>query len=121
MLSPPAVVPCERLKLETVGAGGINEKRSAVPVAEFPDGVVIVTSTVPADSWGSTAVIWVAELMTKEAAATDPNFTDVAPVRLVPVTMTLVPPAVEPEVTLSPLTVGAFVAVTVALVDAMCD
>ena len=36
-----------------------------------------------------------------------PNFTAVAPVKLVPVIVTVVPPAVGPEVGLTAVTVGA--------------
>ena len=39
--------------------------------------------------------------------ATVPNLTDVAPERLVPVTVTLVPPAVDPDCGLTAVTVGA--------------
>ena len=45
-----------------------------------------MTAPLPA---GVTAVIWVAELTVKLAAAVAPNFTAVAPVKLVPVMTTL--------------------------------
>ena len=70
---------------------------SAADVAEVPPGVVTVTSTVPAPA-GEVAVIEVAELTTKLVALVTPNFTAVAPVRLVPVIVTDVPPVVGPEV-----------------------
>ncbi len=54
-----------------------------------------------------TAVIWVAELTVKLAAAVAPNFTAVAPVKLVPVMTTLVPPVAGPDVGARPVTVGA--------------
>ena len=54
-----------------------------------------------------TAVIWVAEFTVKLAAAVLPNCTAVAPVKLVPVMTTLVPPLAGPDVGASPVTVGA--------------
>ncbi len=74
--------------------------RSAVDVVEVPSGVVTVTSIVPVPPGGDVTVIAVAESVTM-AAALAPNFTDVAPARLVPVTVTFVPPAVEPVVGLT--------------------
>ena len=59
-----------------------------VPV---PFGVVTLTVTAPVPA-AVTAVIWVAELTTKLAAAVPPNCTAVAPVKPVPVMTTLVPP-----------------------------
>ena len=50
--------------------------------------MVTVTSTVPVDSAGEVAVIWVA-LFTVKLAAVVPNFTAVAPVRPVPVMVTV--------------------------------
>ncbi len=73
--------------------------------AEVPAGVVTVTSTVPVPA-GAVAVIGVALLTVKVVAATVPNLTPVAPVKLVPVMVTEVPPAVDPEVGLMPVTVG---------------
>ena len=43
----------------------------------------------------------------KLVAETPPNLTSVAPVKLVPVMVTLVPPAVGPEFGLTLVTVGA--------------
>ena len=65
--------------------------RSAELVALVPAAVVTVTSTVPIPA-GEVAVIWVALLMVKEPAALLPNLTAVAPEKLVPVMVTLVPP-----------------------------
>ena len=53
--------------------------------------MVTVTSTVPIPA-GEVAVIWVALLTVKEAAALPPKLTAVAPEKLVPVMVTLVPP-----------------------------
>jgi hypothetical protein len=76
------------------------------PVAETPPGVVTVTLTVPADPAADVAVIEVAELTVKLFAAVVPNLTAVAPLRLVPVTVTDVPAASGPIVGLSAVTVG---------------
>jgi hypothetical protein len=43
----------------------------------------------------------------KEEAATLPNVTEVAPVKLLPLIVTTVPPGAGPELGLIPLTVGA--------------
>ena len=71
-----------------------------------PPIVVTLTVTAPMPA-AVTAVICVAELTVKLAAAVAPNFTDVAPVKLVPVMTTLVPPASGPDVGARPVTVGA--------------
>ena len=60
--------------------------------------VVTVTCTVPADSAGEIAVSEVAELYFTLVAAVEPNFTVADEVKFVPVIVTLVPPAVDPEV-----------------------
>ena len=56
---------------------------------------------------GAVAVIWVALSTVKPVALVAPNLTGVAPVRLVPVMTTEVPPAVGPEVGLRAVIVGA--------------
>ena len=53
------------------------------------------------------AVICVPLLTVNEAALVAPNFTTVAPVKLVPVMVTEVPPSVVPLVGAMPVTVGA--------------
>jgi hypothetical protein len=68
--------------------------------------VVTVTSTVPADNRGVTAVIDVEELTVKAAAGVVPKSTAVAPDRFVPVIVTLVPPLAGPEVGLRAVTEG---------------
>ena len=55
---------------------------------------------------GATAVIEVAELTVNDVAAVAPNLTAVAPLKLVPVMVTRVPPAVGPPVGLRPVTVA---------------
>ena len=72
----------------------------------MPPSVVTVTSTVPLPA-GDVAVIEVALLITTEAAAVLPNLTVEAPVKLVPVIVTLVPPVVGPLVGEIDVTVGA--------------
>jgi hypothetical protein len=74
-------------------------------VAE-PPGVVTVTLTAPAACAGDVAVIWVAE-STVNTAEFDPNITVVAPVKLVPLMTTEVPPATGPEVGVKLVTAGA--------------
>ena len=80
---------------------------SAALVALVPLGVVTVTSTAPAACAGEVAVIEVALTTAKLAAAVPPNDTAVAPVKLLPVMVTLVPPAIGPAFGLTALTVGA--------------
>ena len=90
-------------------------KVSAELVGEVPADVVTVTSTGPDVPAGATAESEVAEVTLKEVAGTEPNLTAVAPVKLVPVTVTGVPPFVGPEVGLSEVTLGATGAVVVAI------
>ena len=72
----------------------------------MPPGVVTVTSTVPVPA-GLAAVIAVSLTTVKLVAAVVPKSTAVAPVKLVPVIVTEVPPAAGPLVGLRPVTVGA--------------
>src|SRR5262249_3934951 len=67
--------------------------RSPEVMALVPPAVVTVTSTVPTPV-GEVAVIWVALSTVKEPAALLPNLTAVAPEKLVPVMVTLLPPDV---------------------------
>jgi hypothetical protein len=75
-------------------------------VGLVPPGVVTVTLTVPAVSAAVTAETVVAVSTVNDDAATFPNRTEVAPVRFVPVRVTVVPPVVGPEPGLMALTVG---------------
>ena len=70
---------------------------SRQPVALVPPGVVTVTSTVPALPAGAVAVTCEALTTVTLVATFEPNSTAVAPVRLVPVIVTVVPPAVGPR------------------------
>lgn len=82
-------------------------KRSALLVALFPPAVVTVTFTAPAEPAGDSAVIDVAETTVKLFAAAEPNLTALAPVKLVPVIVTVVPPASGPVFGSTFVTVGA--------------
>src|SRR5205823_4114885 len=103
---PPPVGPAVGLAAVTVGAA-TRVKWSDEDVALVPPAVVTVTSTVPADPEGAVALIEVDELTVKLLAAAVPKVTAVAFVKFVPVMLTVVPPAVGPDVGLMPLTVGA--------------
>ncbi len=82
-------------------------KLSAVPVALVAKELLTVTSTVvPTVPAGAVAVIEVALTTTTFVAATLPNLTLVAPVKLVPVIVTGVPPAGRPATGLTAVTVG---------------
>ncbi len=71
-----------------------------------PPGVLTVTSTIPVPL-GAVAVTEVAELTVKVVASAEPKWTALAPVRLVPVIFTTLPPDAGPEVGFSEVTVGA--------------
>ncbi len=102
---PPTVGPDVGLIPATLGALTTYVYLSADEVAEVPPPVITVTSTVPVPA-GLVATICVAMSLTI-VAVTLPNFTTVAPDRLVPVIVTDVPPAVGPDVGLIPVTAGA--------------
>ncbi len=65
-------------------------------MALVPEGVVTVTSTVPAPA-GEVAVMLVAQLTVKLVAAVGPKLTALAPVKPVPVMVTEVPPVPAPS------------------------
>ncbi len=79
---------------------------SAALAGEAPLGVMTVTSTVAAACLGDCAVIWVSESTVKALAALVPKSTTVAPVKLEPVIVTVVPPAGAPTVGLTPVMSG---------------
>ncbi len=89
-----------------VPGGGAYVNWSAGLVVDVPDGLVTLTSTVPTAPAGEVAVMEVAELTVKVEAATEPKRTALTVERLVPVMLTEVPPAVEPELGLTLVTVG---------------
>ena len=78
----------------------------SVLAALLPAGVVTMTLTAPAAPTGVVAVIVVASTTATLVAAAPPKVTLVAPVKVVPVMVTLVPPAVGPEFGLTEVTVG---------------
>lgn len=104
-VAPPAGSPDDGLAAVTVGAAEYVN-RSAVLVALVPLAVVTVMSTVPVPA-GDTAVIDVADTTVKLVALVVPNFTAVAAVSVVPVIVTVAPPAGRPEAGLTAVTVGA--------------
>jgi hypothetical protein len=81
-------------------------KVSAALVAEAPAEVVTVTFTDPDDPAGDTAVKVVDEATLNDTAAIEPNLTAVTPLKPLPVTVTEVPPAIEPVFGLTEETVG---------------
>ena len=77
------------------------------PVALVPSGVVTVTLTLPKEPAGEAAVICVAFTTVTFVAAVPSKLTAVAPVKPVPVIVTVVPPVVLPLEGLRAVTVGA--------------
>ena len=71
----------------------------------MPLEVVTLISTVPVPA-GDVAVMEVAEMTVKLAAVVAPKVTAVAPVKLVPVMVTVVPPVCGPAVGELEVTVG---------------
>jgi hypothetical protein len=74
-------------------------------VALVPPALTTVTSAVPRLPAGAVAEIVVA-LVTVKVAEVEPNLTEVAPVKPVPVIVTAVPPAGTPATGLTEDTVG---------------
>ncbi len=113
---PPAVEPFAGETEEIVG--GAKYVNAFVAVA-VPFGVITATLFAPTVPAGVTAVTLVDETTTTLVAATPPTVTLVAPVKLVPVIVIAVPPAVEPvageteEIVGGAKYVNAFVAVAV--------
>jgi hypothetical protein len=83
--------------------------RSDALLAELPPALATPTSTVPAACAGEVAVIEVSESMVYVVAALEPKLTAVAPLKPLPVTVMVVPPATGPACGLIPVTVGAVV------------
>jgi len=98
------------------GTGATKVKSSEGVSGLVPPAVVTATLTLPAGLAGLLAVTWVGESTVKLVAAVPPKLTDVVPERLVPVTVTDVPPAVGPLVGAIPVTVGPGGASTVVVV-----
>ena len=74
--------------------------------ALLPNGVVTTTLADPGAPLGTVAVIVVAFTTVKLDAAVPANVTAVAPVKLVPAMVTVLPPAVGPEPGLTEVIVG---------------
>src|ERR1700744_2733489 len=100
---PPAIGPLAGLADVTVGTPAYVYTPVPVPL---PPGVVTTTSTAPAACAGVVAVMEVALLTVTDVAAVPPNVTAVAPVKFVPVMVTVVPPAIGPLAGLADVTVG---------------
>src|SRR5947207_15940265 len=79
-------------------------------MAEVPAGPLTVTSTVPGAPAGATTLIDVSECIVNVAVAV-PKKTCLAVEKPLPLMVSLVPPPVGPDVTLSPVTDGTPVAV----------
>ena len=103
---PPVVGPARGLRDVTEGAAWyVNlswEER-----ADVPAGDVTVMSTMPAAWAGAITVIWVSESIVKLLAAVVPNFTAVAPVKLLPLMVTTVPAVSGPALGLVAVTRGS--------------
>ena len=82
-------------------------KSSAALVADVPPAVVTVTWTVPAVPGGLTADTELSEWTVTPVANVEPKSTAMVPLRLVPLMVTLVPPAVGPAPGLTAVTAGA--------------
>jgi hypothetical protein len=97
-------------------------KWSRRTIALVPLGVVTRTSTVPTGSAGATATIDVLEVTVKLAAAIEPNSTAVAPVKLLPVIVTVVSVSAGPFFGDTFLTLGAggVLTVIVPTISAPC-
>ena len=89
-LVPPEAAPDAGLTPETTAAVTYVNEVEAVMLA-----LLTVTFTVPAACGGAVAVICVSELTVK-LAATPPKFTALTPVKLLPLMVTTLPPAVGP-------------------------
>ena len=72
----------------------------------MPPAAVTETATVPEPA-GSTTVSWVELFTVTEVPAEEPKSTAVTVAKLVPVTVTMVPPLAGPEVGATLVTVGA--------------
>jgi hypothetical protein len=110
----PGVPPDVADRLVTAGtAAAVAVKWSAEPVLDVPLGVVTVRSTVPAAKLGAVARRAPSDSTVNAAAAVVPKVTALAPVKPLPKTATVVPPAVLPELGVTLVTAGAAAAVKV--------
>ena len=95
----------------TVG-GTTKVNRSPRPCVLAPPRVATVVCTVPAACAGVTALIRVEESTRKLRAGAPPKVTAVAPLKLRPVMVTVLPPPVGPLTGLMAVTVGVLAAAT---------
>src|SRR5438034_7382296 len=88
--TPPLTTRCRRSAIEIDRSWTTDSTVKLAELVPVPPAVVtlILPDTAPA---GTVAVILVAELTEKVVAATPPNFTEVAPVKAVPLMVTTVP------------------------------
>ena len=98
---PPPTGPALGLTAVTVGTLSYTNL-SLLDVADVPNGVVTVRSTVPAPLCGAVTVIELVELTVTPVPEVPPNDTCEAPMKFVPVTVTTVPPASGPDLGLTP-------------------
>ena len=105
-LVPPVDGPRFGLMLVIVGCDAAKNVKALLMLL-VPPAVVTATSAAPAACAGVVAVIVEALTTITLVAALPPMVTAVAPVKLVPVIVTLVPPAVVPLFGATAVTVGA--------------
>jgi hypothetical protein len=107
-LVPPVSGPEFGRMVVTAGSGGVITKvnLSADEMGVVPAGVTTVTAVSPAFSEGDMAAMDESEITENDEAGCVPKSTAVAPVKFVPLMITFAPPAVEPDVGLSRVTVG---------------
>jgi len=111
---PPAIGPDDGLTLAMVGAATYV---NVIACDVDPPAVVTTIVFAPAAPAGVTAVIEVASTTTTLVAATPPTVTALAPVKLVPVMVIAVPPAIGPDDGLTLAIVGAATYVNVIACD----
>src|SRR3989442_1757360 len=105
---PPLVAPEVGLTPVTVGGGGAMYMNwsAALVALDWPP-TVTITSNVPATCAGVVALICVALTTLTLVAGVPPTVTVALASKFVPVIVIAVPPAIGPEVGLTPVTVGA--------------
>src|SRR5205823_3800743 len=101
---PPPVEPA--FGLTSVTFGGPYAYLSALDVALVPAAVATVRSTVPDECAGATAFNCDGDTYVTEPEPVEPNFTVEPGTKFVPLTLTMLPPAVGPAVGLRLVTVG---------------
>jgi hypothetical protein len=106
-LLPPPPPPLPGGKCTGLPSRKTKRKWSPVTGEDVPAYVVTKTSTVPWPSAGDTATMVLSEYCTKLAAATVPKVTAVVPEKLLPVSVTTVPPVVSPEFGVTAVTLAS--------------